>query len=82
MHHLKQDEDNMMQVRQHPTLSAKDAYAVRAGYNSQRGASVIIYSKKIRLCRRGHNKAGNAWLRNNIKIFNNLKFNKLAIQQH
>lgn len=46
MHHFKQDENNMMQVRQHPTLSAKDAYAVRGGYNSQRGASVIIYSKK------------------------------------
>lgn len=44
MHH-KQKESGMMVAEQHQTLSAKDSYAVRGGYNSQRSASVITYHK-------------------------------------
>lgn len=42
-HHVDVKEDNLMIVEQHPTLAAKDAYAVRGGWLSKRGASVITY---------------------------------------
>lgn len=44
-HHVKSEEDELMIVRQHPTLAAKDSHSVRGGYNSIRSASVINYSK-------------------------------------
>ena len=46
LHHKDVKENHMMIVEQHPTLAAKDAYSTRGGYNSQRGASVITYSKE------------------------------------
>lgn len=45
-HHIASKEDGMMIVEQHPTMAVKDAYAARGGYLSNRGASVITYSKK------------------------------------
>lgn len=45
LHHVESKEDCLMIVEQHPTLSAKDAYASRGGYLANRGASVITYSK-------------------------------------
>lgn len=47
MHHVAAKEDQLMIVRQHPTLAAKDAHSARLGYQAQRGASVITYSKKF-----------------------------------
>jgi len=46
MHHIEAKEDALMVVEQHPTMSAKDAHATRGGYVSNRGASVITYSKE------------------------------------
>lgn len=46
LHHQHTLENELMIVEQHPTLAAKDAYATRGGYMSQRGASVITYSKQ------------------------------------
>lgn len=46
LHHVEAKEDSLMIVEQHPTLSAKDAYATRGGYLSMRGANVITYSKE------------------------------------
>lgn len=45
-HHVDVKEDSLMIVEQHPTLAAKDAYAVRGGWLSKRGASVITYHKE------------------------------------
>lgn len=45
LHHQHTKEDQLMTVEQHPTLAAKDAHSARGGYVSQRGASVITYSK-------------------------------------
>lgn len=45
-HHAALKEDSMMIVEQHTTLAARDAYAAKAGYINQRGASVITYHKK------------------------------------
>ncbi len=45
-HHLKANETRTMIIEQHQTLCAKDAYSAKHGYNSQRGAVVIMYSKK------------------------------------
>lgn len=45
-HHEKAIEDQIMKVRQHPTLAAHDAYASRGGYLSKREAAIITYSKK------------------------------------
>ncbi|MCK5603816.1 metallophosphoesterase [Candidatus Pacearchaeota archaeon] len=45
LHHVEQKEDGLMIVEQHPTMAAKDAYSTRGGYVSNRGASVITYSK-------------------------------------
>jgi hypothetical protein len=46
VHHTSAREDQLMIVETHPTLAAMDAYAARAGYNSQRGAKVITYSSE------------------------------------
>jgi UDP-2,3-diacylglucosamine pyrophosphatase LpxH len=46
MHHTQVHETPLMIVEQHQTLAAKDAYAARGGWNSQRSAQVISYSKK------------------------------------
>lgn len=46
LHHRDVKEDSLMVVEQHSTLAAKDAYSSRGGYLSERGASVITYSKK------------------------------------
>ena len=35
-----------MILEQHPTLSAKDAYASRGGYSSKRAAKIITYHKE------------------------------------
>lgn len=47
LHHIASKEDQLMVVRQHPTLAAMDAHSARAGYNSMRAASVITYSKQF-----------------------------------
>ena len=46
LHHQELKETNLMIVEQHPTLAAKDAYASRGGWLSQRAAPVITYSKQ------------------------------------
>jgi len=46
MHHLKVEENNLMVVEQHRTLSGKDAYASRGGYIAGRDAKVITYHSK------------------------------------
>tara|TARA_R110000744_G_scaffold375718_1_gene489390 strand:+ start:6781 stop:7920 length:1140 start_codon:yes stop_codon:yes gene_type:complete len=45
-HHEKMIETNLMILEQHPTLSAKDAYASRGGYSSKRAAKIITYHKE------------------------------------
>lgn len=45
LHHKHEKEDALMIVEQHPTLAARDAYAARGGWLSDRGANVITYSK-------------------------------------
>lgn len=45
-HHEKIIEDGGAIAEQHPTLAARDAYAVRGGWVSRRGAKVITYDKK------------------------------------
>jgi len=45
-HHSAAKEDSLMHVQIHPTFAAKDAYAARYGYLSQRKVRTIIYSKK------------------------------------
>lgn len=47
LHHEHAVEDQLMKIKQHPTLAAKDAYAARGGWLSEREASVITYSKKF-----------------------------------
>jgi len=44
MHHTQVHETPLMIVEQHQTLAAKDAYAARGGWHSQRSAQVITYS--------------------------------------
>lgn len=44
-HHEKVVEDAGAIAEQHPTLSARDAYAARGGWVSMRGAKVITYDK-------------------------------------
>ena len=44
-HHEKVVEDGGAIAEQHPTLSARDAYAARGGWVSRRGAKVITYHK-------------------------------------
>lgn len=45
LHHKKMLESPMMIVEQHQTLAAKDAYASRGGWLSNRAASVITYHR-------------------------------------
>jgi hypothetical protein len=52
LHHLKMDETGTMVLEQHRTLSAKDAYASRGGWLSQRSASVITYDSEFGEVRR------------------------------
>lgn len=47
LHHAEMKETNLMQVLQHRTLAAKDAYASRGGYLSDREALAITYSKEF-----------------------------------
>jgi len=44
-HHERVVEDGGAIAEQHPTLAARDAYAARGGWVSQRGAKVITYHK-------------------------------------
>lgn len=44
-HHERVVEDGGAIAEQHPTLSARDAYAARGGWVSRRGAKVITYHK-------------------------------------
>ncbi|QXG07643.1 hypothetical protein [Erwinia phage Snitter] len=46
LHHMKMIESNLMVIEQHRTLAAKDAYASRGGWLSNRSANVITYSKE------------------------------------
>lgn len=52
LHHLKALETNLMVVEQHRTLSAKDAYASRGGWLSERSAAVITYDSRYGEVRR------------------------------
>lgn len=45
LHHKEVKENSMMIIEQHQTLAAKDAYASRGGYLSNRSASVINYHR-------------------------------------
>lgn len=45
MHHERVVEDGGAIAEQHPTLSARDAYATRGGWVSNRGAKAITYDK-------------------------------------
>lgn len=45
LHHKEVKENGLMEIEQHNTLAAPDAHTARGGYNSQRRASVITYSK-------------------------------------
>ena len=47
LHHDKVIETNLMRLEQHRTLSAKDAYSSRGGYNSDRDSKVITYHKQF-----------------------------------
>lgn len=46
LHHRDAKEKALMEVEQHPTLAAADAYASRGGWLSERVAKVLTYSKK------------------------------------
>lgn len=45
LHHTDEKEHNGMTVFQHPTLAARDAYAARGGWLSQRAANCITYHR-------------------------------------
>jgi hypothetical protein len=45
-HHTEEKEHSGMTVMQHPTLAARDAYAARGGWISERKVSSITYHKK------------------------------------
>lgn len=45
-HHLDEKEYSGMTVTQHPTLSARDAYAARGGWIAERAAMAITYHKR------------------------------------
>lgn len=47
LHHVDVKETNLMLVEQHRTLAAKDAYASRGGWMSDRDAQAITYSKRF-----------------------------------
>lgn len=40
------EESNLMIIEQHGTMAPSDAYSAGAGYNSSRGAEVIVYHEK------------------------------------
>lgn len=46
-HHVEEKEHNGMTVVQHPTLAARDAYASRGGWISERQVSAITYHSKF-----------------------------------
>jgi hypothetical protein len=46
-HHLDEKEHSGMTVIQHPTLAARDAYAARGGWLSERSATAITYHSKF-----------------------------------
>lgn len=46
-HHGEEKEHSGMTVTQHPTLAARDAYAARGGWISERQASAITYHAKF-----------------------------------
>lgn len=43
LHHVEEREHSGMIVTQHPTLAARDAYAARGGWISERSATAITY---------------------------------------
>jgi len=45
-HHIEEKEHAGMTIIQHPTLAAKDAYAARGGWLSERSATAITYHAK------------------------------------
>jgi hypothetical protein len=47
LHHVDVKETNLMIVEQHQTLAAKDAYASRGGWMSDRSAQVVTYSRRF-----------------------------------
>lgn len=46
-HHTEEKEHSGMTVHQHTTLSAKDAYAARGGWHSDRSATAVTYHNKF-----------------------------------
>lgn len=49
LHHmksLKEGESRLMEIKQHQTIAAPDAYASRGGWGSRRGSVVITYHKE------------------------------------
>lgn len=44
-HHASEKDEMGMHIIQHPTLAARDAYAARGGWHSERNMSVITYHK-------------------------------------
>ena len=46
LHHRQVIEGNLMEVEQHPTLAANDAYGARLGHTSKRRAAIITYHKE------------------------------------
>jgi hypothetical protein len=47
LHHVDVKETNLMLVEQHQTLAARDAYASRVGWVSDRSAQVITYHRAL-----------------------------------
>jgi hypothetical protein len=45
-HHASEKDEMGMHIIQHPTLAARDAYAARGGWHSERNMSGICYHKK------------------------------------
>jgi hypothetical protein len=45
LHHRREKDDNGIEVIQHPTLAARDAYAARGAWFASRGMMVIVYHK-------------------------------------
>ncbi|WP_217468975.1 hypothetical protein, partial [Paraburkholderia phenoliruptrix] len=46
-HHVEEKEHSGMTVIQHPTLAARDAYAARGGWLSERSATAITYHSQF-----------------------------------
>ena len=49
-HHVEEKEHPGMKVVQHPTLAARDAYAARGGWISEREATAITYHNRTGKC--------------------------------